>query len=257
MFSLDAPGVLGVSIPKRAIESGAIDVVATNIRDFADPPHFKTDDRPFGGGPGMVMLCEPIWRASKHVEGLDDRPITPLFLAPHGETLTQEIVEDLAAAPRLMILCGHYEGVDERVVEKLSPRVLSLGDYVLSSGELAALTLIDAVARLQPGVLGHGDSSTQDSFGPPPATNPNGEPVPPKKLAKWLGEHGLGPDERLVDCPHYTRPRLWEGLEVPSELLSGDHDAVLRWRLGRMADRTKAKRSEDGRSRLAPGNDPS
>lgn len=239
LFDAVPPGVLGVSMPKRAIDAGKLSVVATNIRDFADPPHFKTDDRPFGGGPGMVMLCEPVWRATMHAEALDGAPVKRIFLAPHGERLSQPLVEELAAEPRLLLLCGHYEGVDERVIEKLDPMVISVGDYVLSGGELAALTLIDAIARLQPGVLGDQASSTQDSFGEIPNVNPNGETIPPKMFDKWLAEHGLKLGDRVLDCPHYTRPRSWEGMETPEELLSGDHNLVMRWRLAKMAERTK------------------
>ncbi|MEM7755784.1 MAG: tRNA (guanine(37)-N(1))-methyltransferase [Planctomycetota bacterium] len=241
LFTPNAPGFLGVSIPKRAIEADALDVHPTNIRDFADPPHRKTDDRPFGGGPGMVMLCEPIWRADQHASALDPRPVTRLLPTPTGAPLTQPLVEDLAGRERLLILCGHYEGIDQRVVDALDPIEVSLGDYVLSSGELAAMVIIDAVARLQPGVLGDDASAAQDSFSPVPTTNPNGEPIDPKKLTKWKAQLNIEDDARLLDCPHYTRPREWNGVEVPGVLLSGDHDAVAKWRLEQMADRTNAR----------------
>ncbi|MEL6312250.1 MAG: tRNA (guanosine(37)-N1)-methyltransferase TrmD, partial [Pseudomonadota bacterium] len=241
LFEPTAPGLLGVSIPKRAIDAGAVDIHAINIRDFAAPPHHKTDDRPFGGGPGMVILCEPVWRAAEHARGADPREATIVFPTPTGQRLDQPLVEDLASRPRLTFLCGHYEGIDERVVRKLDPLEVSLGDYVLSSGELAALVIIDAVARLQPGVLGHDASAAQDSFAPPPTTNPNGEPLNPKRLAKWKAEFGIGEGDRLLDCPHYTRPRDWMGEAVPDILLSGDHDAVAKWRLEQMVKRTNER----------------
>ncbi len=246
LFEPRAPGVLGVSIPKRAIDAGAVRVVPTNIRDFAEPPHYKTDDRPFGGGPGMVMLAEPIWRAVQHAEASDPAPATRVLPTPTGRRLDQALVEELATKPRLLILCGHYEGIDERVVRRLDPIEVSLGDFVLSSGELAALVLIDAVARLQAGVLGHDASAAQDSFSPQPTTNPNGTPIDPKRLAKWQRELGLTGDERLLDCPHYTRPREWQGEAIPEVLLSGDHDAVAKWRLEQMATRTR-ERADPGR----------
>ena len=244
LFEPAAPGVLGVSIPRRAIDAGALEVAATNIRDFAGNKHDKTDDRPFGGGPGMVMACQPIWDAATHAEGLDPRPPRRILPSPQGVPLSQRLASELAREPRLLIVCGHYEGIDERVIEALNPLEISLGDYVLSGGELAALVLIDAVARLLPGVLGGTDSATQDSFAPVPSTNPNAEPIDPKRLAKWKAELGLAESARLLDCPHYTRPRVWQGREVPEALLSGDHDAVARWRLERMAARTRERRPD-------------
>lgn len=241
LFAHAAPAALGVSIPKRAIESGALEVEPTNIRDFAAPPHFKTDDRPFGGGPGMVMTCQPLWDAAMQAESADARPATRVLLTPQGERLTQPLVEELAGRPRLLLICGHYEGIDERVIERLSPRAISLGDYVISGGELAALVLIDAIARLLPGVLGHGLSAVQDSFAPLPTTNPNGEPVDEKTFARWRAELGIPEGARLLDCPHYTRPRVWAGMHVPEALLSGDHDRVLRWRLEQMWTRTRER----------------
>ena len=240
LFTPDAPGAMGVSIPGRARASGALDLVATDIRAHADNKHQKTDDRPFGGGPGMVMMCQPVWDAAMHAEALDPRPATRVMMTPEGQPLRQALVEDLAREERLLVLCGHYEGIDERVVERLDPVRISIGDYVLSSGELAAMVLIDAVARLLPGVLGDDVSAHQDSFGRIPSTNPNGNPIDPKVLAKL----GLSPEARLLDCPHYTRPRVWEGMEAPEELFSGDHDAVLAWRLRRQLERTRAHRPD-------------
>ncbi|MEO1534425.1 MAG: tRNA (guanine(37)-N(1))-methyltransferase [Planctomycetota bacterium] len=242
MFEVGGP--LGSSICCRAREAGLVEWHATDIRGFADNKHDRTDDRPFGGGPGMVMSCQPVWDAVRAVEAIDDRPTTRVLLTPQGVPLSQPLVEELAAKPRLLLLCGHYEGIDERVIERLDPLEVSLGDYVLSGGETAAVVLMDAVIRLVPGVLGDEASAVQDSFSPVPTTTPNGDPIPPKTLAKWCDELGISPDARLLDCPHYTRPRDWDGASVPEALLSGDHLAVARWRLERMVERTRDRRPD-------------
>lgn len=220
MFEPVSPAALGVSIPGRAQAAGLLTVHATNVRDFADNKHNKTDDRPFGGGPGMVMMCQPMWDAVIAVESLDPIPAKRILLTPQGTPLTQPLVESLAIEPRLLLIAGHYEGIDERVIEKLDPLEISIGDYVLSGGELAAMVLIDAVARQLPGVLGHGDSAAEDSFS------------------------AAGDRQRLLDCPHYTRPQVWEGVEAPPILLSGDHGAVAKWRKEQMLERTKARRPD-------------
>lgn len=244
MFASTPPAALGVSIPARAQASGAIDIRATNIRDFADNKHNKTDDRPFGGGPGMVMMAPPVWNAVQHAEAQDPRPATRILMTPQGRRLDQALVEELAARPRLLIIAGHYEGLDERVIQKLDPMEISIGDYVLSGGELGAMVLIDAIARLLPGVLGDEASAIQDSFGFPPTTDPDGSDIPPKRLARLKAELGIPEGARLLDCPHYTRPRTWQGMDVPEVLLSGDHEAVARWRLEQMAQRTRARRPD-------------
>lgn len=253
LFTPAAPGVLGVSIPARAIAAGKLDVHAHQLRDYTDDKHQKTDDRPFGGGPGMVMLAQPLWDAVHAIEPMDPRPATRILLTPQGETLTQARVEDLAARPRLLLIPGHYEGIDERAIEALAPLELSIGDYVLSGGELAALVLIDALARLQPGVLGDDDSAAQDSFSPPADTDPVGSPLPKKTLAAIAREFNLDPARlapdadpplRLLDCPHYTRPRDWQGREAPPVLLSGDHQSVAAWRLRQRLERTQTRRPD-------------
>lgn len=169
----------------------------------------------------MVMMCQPIWDAVHAVEALDPRPATRVLMTPQGRRLTQSIVEELAGRPRLLIIAGHYEGIDERVVEALAPMELSLGDYVLSGGELAAMVLIDAVARLLPGVLGHDASAVEDSFSAEPGSG-----------VRWL------------DCPHYTKPREWMGRGIPEVLLSGDHGAIAAWRQEQRVLRTRARRPD-------------
>lgn len=213
--------VLGASIVGRARAAGLVEWRVTDIRDYADNKHSKVDDRPFGGGPGMVLMCQPIWDAVRAAEATDDRPATRILLSPQGQPLTQTIVEELSRLPRLLLIAGHYEGVDERVIERLAPREISVGDFVLSGGELPAMCLIDAVVRLLPGALGHEDSASEDSFS------------------------AVGPGGRaLLDCPHYTRPRVWEGMEVPDVLVSGDHGAVARWRDEQRLARTRTRRPD-------------
>ena len=281
LFANASPGVLGVSIPARAIAAGALEVVATDIRDFATDKHHKTDDRPFGGGPGMVMLCQPLFDAVMEVErqGLPAPapPIRRVLLTPQGVPLTQALVEELAREPRLVLIAGHYEGIDERVIEELAPIEVSLGDYVLSGGEIAALVLIDAIARLQPGVLGHELSSVEDSFGsvdvpPPPKpsrrerelarkqalmasidTPPIAQTAVPQTLTSTHTPptptptptlDPTGRTVRLLDCPQYTKPREWHGREVPEVLLSGDHSRIAAWRLEQRIARTRARRPD-------------
>jgi len=218
-------GFLATSIPAIAIEQGRLSCHVHDIRVHAANKHRKVDDRPFGGGPGMVMMCQPIFDAVKAAESQDsaagDGNVVRVLLTPQGEKLTQPRVEWLAQQPRMLLLCGHYEGIDERVIEELKPLEISIGDYVLSGGELGAMVLIDAVARLQPGVLGHEDSAAEDSF----------------SVRSADGAH-------LLDCPHYTRPREWNGREVPDILLSGDHEAVARWRDAQRIERTRERRPD-------------
>jgi tRNA (guanine37-N1)-methyltransferase len=218
-------GFLATSIPAIAIEQGRLSCHVHDIRVHAANKHRKVDDRPFGGGPGMVMMCQPIFDAVKAAESQDsaagDGNVVRVLLTPQGEKLTQPRVEWLAQQPRMLLLCGHYEGIDERVIEELKPLEISIGDYVLSGGELGAMVLIDAVARLQPGVLGHEDSAAEDSF----------------SVRSADGAH-------LLDCPHYTRPREWNGREVPDILLSGDHQAVARWRDAQRIERTRERRPD-------------
>ncbi len=242
MFS-DTPGaVLGTSIPARARRAGLVEWLATDIRRFAADKHQKTDDRPFGGGPGMVMMCQPLWDAVQAVEAADPRPAVRVLLSPQGRIMDQALVEDLARRPRLLLIAGHYEGIDERVVQRLDPIEVSIGDYILSGGELGALVLMDAVIRLIPGALGDEASSAHDSFSPVGGLASLGEGIAPTRALKELLK--VAHSRRLLDCPHYTRPQEWMGQEVPPVLLSGDHEAVARWRLEQRLARTAARRPD-------------
>lgn len=203
------------SIVARARRAGVADIVCTQIRDFATDKHHSVDDTPFGGGPGMVLMCPPVFDAVAHVEALDPRPATRVILTPKGERLTQRIVESLAAQPRLLVLCGHYEGFDQRIIDGLAPREISIGDYVLSGGEPAAAVLIDAVVRLLPGALGDEKSAESESFA----------------------------DNRL-EYPQYTRPREFRGMNVPEILLSGDHGKIDEWRCEQRETLTRSRRPD-------------
>jgi tRNA (guanine37-N1)-methyltransferase len=212
---------LATSIVKRAQDGGHVEIHVHNIRDWADNKHRKVDHRPYGGGPGMVMMCQPLHDAVQEVERQLNSSTVRIHFTPQGEVLKQERVEQLACEKNLLLIAGHYEGIDERVIETLEPLELSTGDYVLSGGEIPALLLVDAVVRLLPGVLGHADSACQDSFSKRDVDS-----------------------KRLLDCPHYTRPRVWNEKEVPNVLLSGDHSAVDKWRSEQMVSRTKSRRPE-------------
>lgn len=208
-------GYLSESIPRIAIDKGAVNVFLHNIRDWSRDKHAKTDDRPFGGGPGMVMTCQPLDDAVCAVRGMDQPQGELIFLTPEGERLTQSLAHELAARPRLLLVCGRYEGFDDRIFSLLQPRRISVGDYVLSGGEIAAITLMDAVIRLQPGVLGSSDSAAQDSFEGP-----------------------------ALDYPHYTQPPVYRGLAVPLVLRSGNHAQIDAWRSQQADDRTRSMRPD-------------
>lgn len=211
------PSYLGQSLLKRAIEAGLVQVHRHDIRDWAEGPHRKVDDRPFGGGPGMVLMPGPVVECVEEVQRQSDRPGLLVMLSPQGRRLDQPLVERLAEEPRIVLLCGRYEGFDERVRQLLEPMEVSLGDFVLNGGEVAAMVVIDAVVRLVPGVLGDERSSAEDSFS--------------------------GAD-RLLDHPHYTRPRTYRDLEVPPVLLSGDHAAIADWRREQRERKTKQRRTQ-------------
>jgi tRNA (guanine37-N1)-methyltransferase len=217
------PPYLETSILKRARERGLIDVRIHNIRDYTQDKHHTTDDMPYGGGGGMVMKVEPVFEAVESVLGLAS-PQTPpkpesnipiILLTPQGRVFDQSIAQELSQHPRIALLCGRYEGVDERIREHLVTDEISIGDYVLTGGELPALILIDAVARLLPDVLGDPTGAEDDS-------------------------HAMG----LLEYPHYTRPPEYRGWKVPEILLSGDHGKVDRWRREQALERTFRKRPD-------------
>ncbi len=185
------------SILGRAIKKGIIEIEVINIRDFAESKHKNTDDYPFGGGVGMLMMAQPIFSAFESIKREDS---VSIYMSPQGETLTPDIAKELSESKHLIILCGHYEGVDQRVIDNLIDREISIGDYVLTGGELAALVVIDATARFIDGVLGSVDSAYEDSF-----------------------------SDGLLECPQYTRPADYCGMKVPDVLLSGNHKLITQW----------------------------
>ena len=203
---------LGESIVGRALEKGLLTVECIDIRAYSQNKHKNTDDYPFGGGAGMVMLAQPIVDACEANAEAGQRRI---YLSPRGRTLTQKVVEELAGEEELMFLCGHYEGVDERALEMCFPEELSIGDYVLTGGETAALVVIDAVSRLLPGVLGSEESAEDESF-----------------------------TTGLLEYPQYTRPREFRGREVPEVLLNGNHALIGRWRREQALRLTRERRPE-------------
>lgn len=237
MFGPGVDAALNLSIPARARAAGLVEWHAADVRAFTRDKHQKTDDRPFGGGPGMVMMCQPVYDAVVAVEALDPRPARRILLTPQGTPLAQPLVESLAREPRLLLIAGHYEGIDERVIEALAPLEVSVGDFVLSGGELAAMILMDAVIRLLPGALGDEASAAHDSFSP--AASFTGGPQTPR-----ADRIAVPPGQRLLDCPHYTKPREWMGRGVPEVLLSGDHRAIERWRLEQRLERTRQRRPD-------------
>lgn len=196
--------VLDYGITRRALDRGLYRFRGWNPRDFTDDPHRTVDDRPYGGGPGMLMMAEPLDRTLDAVrQDLAREHLAPwvLHFSPRGRPLTHRRVMELKEKPALVLLCGRYEGIDERLLERRVDEEISLGDFVLSGGELPALALMDAIIRLLPGALNDAESAAQDSF-----------------------SHGL------LDCPHYTRPEVWQGMAVPEVLKSGNHAAIAKWR---------------------------
>jgi len=210
-------GPVNESILGRAQKAGILSIKIHSLRRWSeDRKHFKVDDRPFGGGAGMVIQPEPVYKAVKALGGLRISRGKPwvIYLSPQGKVLNQNKVRDLAKKKSIILICGHYEGVDERVMS-LADEEISIGDYVLTGGEIPAMVLMDAVARLVPGVVGDPESVVQESF-----------------------------SKNLLDYPHYTRPALWRGLKVPRILLSGDHDKIRKWRESEARKRTKKRRPD-------------
>lgn len=208
------PGPLGVSLTGQALARGLWSLDAVDIRRFAEDRHASVDDVPFGGGPGMVMRADVLGRAIEAArEGVEDLPL--VYLTPRGKPLTQERVRDLADGPGLIAVAGRFEGIDARIMEAYPGEEISLGDFVLSGGELPAMTLIDACVRLLPGVIGAEESLQEESF-----------------------------ESGLLEYPHYTRPRQWHGLEVPDVLLSGHHENVRAWRHAQAEEITRERRPD-------------
>lgn len=205
----------GYGVSGRAVREGLVELRCRNPRDHATDRHRSVDDRPYGGGPGMVMSAPPLCAAIRAARSELGEAARVVYLSPQGVRLTQQRVAELAAGGPLVLLAGRYEGVDERVIESEVDEEISLGDYVLSGGELPAMVLLDAMIRLLPGALGHDESAAQDSFA-----------------------------EGLLDCPHYTRPEVFEGRAVPPVLLSGDHERIRAWRLARSRERTQSRRPD-------------
>jgi tRNA (guanine37-N1)-methyltransferase len=198
--------VLASSILARGIKLKKVQVKLHDLRAFAKNKWRKVDDKPFGGGAGMVMQCQPLFDAVKKIRGASKKKIPVIYFSPRGEKLTQPLAEDFAEkAERIILVCGHYEGVDQRFIDALVTQELSIGDYVLTGGELPAMVLVDAVARLLPGVVGKSESVAEESF------------------SKAL--------DRKKEYPHYTRPEIFQGMKVPDVLLTGNHAAIRKWRM--------------------------
>ena len=205
------PGPLGLSLAGRALERGLWSIDVSNIRDAATDRHRTVDDHPAGGGAGMVLKPDVLAAAIDAAPHMGPR----LLMSPRGEPLTQALVRELAAGPGLLVVCGRFEGVDERVIERRQLREVSIGDYVLSGGEPAAIVLLDAIVRLLPGVMGKAVSGAEESF-----------------------------EDGLLEHPHYTKPNTWEGVEIPEILLSGDHRAIARWKRRMREELTRARRPD-------------
>jgi tRNA (guanine37-N1)-methyltransferase len=205
-------GPFDASIVRRASDSGVVQIAVHNLRDWTHDRHRTADDTPYGGGPGMIMKAAPIFDA---VDSLRMPEAEIVLLTPNGELLTQRIVQELSGSEHMILICGHYEGVDERVADHLATRLISIGDYVLSGGELPAMVLTDAVVRLLPGALGCADSCREEAF-----------------------------SDGLLEYPQYTRPRTYRGHDVPEVLLSGNHQEVARWKRREALRRTRERRPD-------------
>ncbi len=207
--------ITGYGITGRAVRNGLIKLECWNPRGFTLDKHRTVDDRPYGGGPGMLMKVQPLRDAIHAAKAAAGEGAKVIYLSPQGRRLDHDGVRELATREKLILVAGRYEGIDERLIESEIDEEWSLGDFVLSGGELPAMTMIDAVSRLVPGVLGHQDSAAEDSF-----------------------------CEGLLDCPHYTRPEQFDGMQVPEVLLSGNHEQIRRWRLKQQLGRTNDRRPE-------------
>lgn len=217
LFPAIFDGFVSHSLLKKALDRGLLSVHLHDIRQWSNDKHNKVDDRPYGGGPGMVLRVAPVVECTEAVQAMTEPPGKLILLSPQGRKLDQPLVEELAREPRLVLLCGRYEGFDQRVSDILQPEEISLGDYILNGGEVAAMAIIEAVSRLIPGVIGDDDSPAFDSF---------------------------SSGNRLLDFAQYTRPREYRGHTVPEVLLSGNHDEVVRWRQEQSLQKTKQHRSD-------------
>ncbi|HUG20848.1 MAG TPA: tRNA (guanosine(37)-N1)-methyltransferase TrmD [Planctomycetaceae bacterium] len=207
---------LDQSLLKKAIDAGLVDVKLWNFRDWTTDKHHSVDDRPFGGGPGMLICCDPVYQCVEHVQSQGDAPGQLIMLTPQGRRLDQKLVEELSAMKRLVMLCGRYEGFDDRIRQGLQPLEISAGDFICNGGEVPAMLVIDAVIRLVPDVLGDETSHKYDSFS----------------------------QSGLLEYPQYTRPREYRGMEVPEVLLSGDHAKIEAWRKEQSLKRTRELRKD-------------
>jgi len=239
--------ILKHGVLHRALDSGKVEVRIHNLRDFTDDAHRSVDDRPFGGGPGMVFKPEPIFRAVESIEEEAGGAAFPvILLSPQGRLLRQSVVEEMAnlesseasGSARIVLICGRYEGVDNRVPEALATDELSIGDYVLSGGELAAAVVLESCTRLLPGVMGNQASGEQESFAPVAAV----EARPARDRQSSLPASALSGQHGLLDFPQYTRPAEFRGLRVPEVLLSGNHEEIRRWRRRQALEKTWRKR---------------
>lgn len=207
--------VFGQSILKRAWDQGLVEIVLTNIRDYATDKHRSVDDKPYGGGAGMVLMCGPLFAAVEDLQQRGEPADEVILLCPQGQRFTQQMAGELAQKKRIILIAGHYEGFDERIREHLVSREISLGDFVLTGGEVPAMAVVDAVVRLLPGVLGAAESIEEESF-----------------------------RNDLLEYPHYTRPADFRGWKVPEVLVSGHHEAIRLWRLQESRERTRRKRPD-------------
>lgn len=203
------------SIIGRAQQAGLVEIFTHQLRDYSTDPHKKVDDRPFGGGAGMVLLCQPVCDAVEAIEKMDSRAALRILLTPQGRRFDQSAAQRYAGCERLLLICGHYEGFDERIVELLRPEEVSLGDFVLTGGEIAALAILDSVVRLLPGALGHEEAAAEESF-----------------------------QTGRLEYPQYTRPRVYRGLSVPDVLLTGHHEQIAQWRREQSELRTRQRRPD-------------
>ena len=202
-------------ISGRALDRGLLEIASFNPRDYTSDAHATVDDRPYGGGPGMVLMIEPLRRAIRAAKDWIEDESLVVYLSPQGKVLNQRAVSDLAAEQSIILIAGRYEGVDERLIQLEVDQEWSIGDYVLSGGEIPAMVVMDALIRQLPGALGHRESAVQDSF-----------------------------TDGLLDCPHYTRPDSYEGITVPDVLLSGNHEKIRQWRLAQSLLRTQQRRPD-------------